>query len=234
MKRIKTISVKHADKYKFILKAGQGFRNCLFKLFKQVWDTEHKPEQWRNTIIVQLFKQKGDFSDYNNQRFIHTKESVAKLFEGMIVDKSKKKIISTCSKFQIGGIPKHRSQEHLFNVKSVLALYSWLNIPLYFQVYDLSKYFDKEILKDAMDTLYKCGIKVKLYRLWYEMYKDSQIRVKTASGLTEVKTTGENVTQGSIGGAILSSANLDKTLCSYFGGSDCEISYGDKRLLVRT
>ena len=63
------------------------------------------------------------------------------------------------------------------------------------------------------------------------MYKDSQIRVKTASGLTEVKTTGENVTQGSIGGAILSSANLDKTLCSYFGGSDCEISYGDKRLL---
>ena len=63
------------------------------------------------------------------------------------------------------------------------------------------------------------------------MYKDSQIRVKTASGMTEQKATGENVTQGSIGGAILSSANLDKTLCSYFSGSDCEISYGDKRLL---
>ena len=38
------------------------------------------------------------------------------------------------------------------------------------------------------------------------------------------------MTQGSIGGAILSSANLDKTLCSFFSGSDCEISYGDKRL----
>ena len=80
-------------------------------------------------------------------------------------------------------------------------------------------------MKDAMDTLYKCGVKGKLYRLWYEMYRDSQIRVKTASGLTDVRTTGENVTQGSIGGAILSSANLDKTLCSY-----CEMSYGDKRL----
>ena len=54
--------------------------------------------------------------------------------------------------------------------------------------------------------------------------------MKTAAGLTSVKTTGENVTQGSIGGAILSSANLDKTLCAFFGGSDSEISYGDRRL----
>ena len=104
------------------------------------------------------------------------------------------------------------------------------DLPLYIQVFDISNFFDKEVLKDAMDTLYKCGVKGKLYRLWYEIYKDSQIRVKTASGLTEIRATGENVTQGSIGGAILSSANLDKTLCAYFGGSDCEVSYGDNRL----
>ena len=36
--------------------------------------------------------------------------------------------------------------------------------------------------------------------------------------MTKLKTMGENVTQGSIGGALLSSANLDKTLCAYFGG----------------
>ena len=35
LKRIKTISVKHADKYKFILKAGQGFRNFLNKFGTQ-------------------------------------------------------------------------------------------------------------------------------------------------------------------------------------------------------
>ena len=230
MTRLKTISGKHSDKYKFLLKAGQGYRNSIFKLFQQVWKTERKPGQWRNTIIIQLFKGKGEISDYNCQRNLHTKEYVPKCFEGIIVDKSKDKIVANCSKFQIGGMPKHRSQENLFSVKSVLALYSMLDLPLYMQVFDISKYFDKEILKDAMDTLYKCGIKGKLYRLWYEMYRDSQIRVKTASGLTEIKTTGENVTQGSIGGAILSSANLDKTLCSYFGGSDSELSYGDKRL----
>ena len=150
----------------------------------------------------------------------------------MIVDKSKDKIVSHCSKFQIGGMPKHRVQEHLFCVKSVIALYSLLNIPLFIQIFDVSKYFDKEILKDAMDTLYKCGIKGKLYRLWYELNRDSQIRVKMAAGISKLQTIGENVTQGSIGGAILSAANLDKTLTSYFQGSDCEISYADVRLSV--
>ena len=84
------------------------------------------------------------------------------------------------------------------------------------QIFDISKYFDKENLKDAMDTLHKCGITGKLYRLWYELYRDSLIRVKTAAGLTNFKATGENVNQGSIGGAILSSANLDKNLEDVF------------------
>jgi hypothetical protein len=44
------------------------------------------------------------------------------------------------------------------------------------QLYDLSKYFDKEILRDAMDTLYNAGISGKLYRLWFMLNKDTQIR----------------------------------------------------------
>ena len=127
-------------------------------------------------------------------------------------------------------MPKHRSQENLFTLKSVIGLYARLNLPLFLQIFDITKYFDKEILKDAMDTLYRCGIQGKLYRLWYTLYRDSQIKVKTAAGMTGTKGTGENVTQGSIGGAILSSANLDKTLSVYFGGSNCEVSYGDVRL----
>ena len=61
------------------------------------------------------------------------------------------------------------------------------------QYWDILKYFDKEILRDAM-----AGVRGKLYRLWYLLNKDTQIRVKTCFGLTEVAPTGENVAQGSI------------------------------------
>ena len=222
--RLKILKTKCKDKYKFLINSGEGFRECVFELFSNIWRTEDKPQQWRDTIIIQLYKGKGDASDYNNQRNIHTKEDIPKYFEGIVVDKSKGKLTQACSKFQIGGIPGHRPQEHLFTAKSIIGLYNYLDLTLFMSYWDLSKYFDKETLRDAMDTLYQAGIRGKLYRLWYMLSKDTQIRVKTSFGLTETAATGENVAQGSIGGAIVSSVNLDKTITSYFSGA-AEISY---------
>ena len=62
------------------------------------------------------------------------------------------------------------------------------------------------------------------------MYKKSKIKVKTAMGMSDSAKTAENVTQGSIGGPILSSSNISKTLCLFFEGSRYEISYADLRL----
>ena len=136
----------------------------------------------------------------------------------------KQKLIQHCSKFQIGGIQGHRPQEHLFTIKSIIGLYKYLNIPLLLQLWDIAKHFDKEVLGDAMDTLYEAGIHGKLYRLWHMLNKDAQIKVKTSFGLSKVAATGENVAQGSIGGAIASSLNLDKTIGKYFAGTE-ETSY---------
>ena len=72
-------------------------------------------------------------------------------------------IVKSTSKFQIGGIEGHCPQEHLFSVKSVLALNHESNQNTIFQLYDIQKYFDKENLRDAIDTLYQIGIDPKIY-----------------------------------------------------------------------
>ena len=64
----------------------------MFELFSKVWDSESKPQQWRDTQIVQIYKGKGDQSDFDNQRNIHTKNEVPKFFEGILVDLSKPKL----------------------------------------------------------------------------------------------------------------------------------------------
>ena len=79
-------------------------------------------------------------------------------------------------------------------------------------------------------TLFKAGISGKLYRLWFMMNKDSQIKVKTGFGITKTAATGENVAQGSIGGGIVSALNLDKTISAHFNGSETNVSYGPNRL----
>ena len=72
--------------------------------------------------------------------------------------------------------------------------YEHLKIPLILQLYDISKFFDRENLQDGMNTLYNCGITGKLYRLMYEMNKKTVLRVKTGVGLSKSTELGKNIT----------------------------------------
>ena len=215
---LKNLKKNNKEKYRFILKAGSSFLKYLFKLFKLMWDSEVKPGQWENTIAHQLYKGKNEMCKLSNYRFIHTKEEIPKAFEHIVVSKAKPKIVQGCTKFQIGAIPKHQSQEHLFTLKSVM---SW---------YEKLKYFDKENHQDGMNSLYNCGIGGKLYRPIFEVNKKTVLKVKTGVGLSDSTQLGEHITQGSIGGALFSTVNLDYTLNLHFVKSQYEISYSQLRL----
>ena len=146
---------KNKEKYLLILNAGQSLKRAVFRMFKILWSKEEKPTLFEDTVLIQLYKGKGDKSNLNNHRNIHTKKYLPKAFESIIVEKSKDRIVSKCSKFQIGALLGHRAQEHLFVLKSTINLFVYLNEPLIFQCWDISKYFDKESLKDTMDALYQ-------------------------------------------------------------------------------
>ena len=106
-----------------------------------------------------------------------------------------------------------------------MSLYEKLDIPLIIQTFDISKYFDSEVLKDAMASLYEAGVKGKLYRLWFELNRETEIRVRTGVGTTQVAVVGETVAQGSIGGGLVSSLNLDVEVNNFFEGSMNEAGY---------
>ena len=227
---LKNLRKKNKEKYQSILKAGTDYLRLLYSLFQKIWNSECKPQQWELTVAHQLYKGKGRVTQFLNQRFIHTKNENPKAFEHIIMAKAKPKIVDGCSKYQIGALPKHRSQEHLFTLKSTIGWYSSLAKPVILQLFDISKFFDREMLKDGMDSLYNCGVNGKLYRLIYEMNRSTVLTINTGCGTTQPRRIGANITQGSIGGALISSVNLDMTVNQHFGESQHEISYVDLRL----
>ena len=89
----------------------------------------------------------------------------------------------------------------------------------------MEKYFDSEDLYDCLGELYSSNVKGKLYRLIYQMNKNSRIRVKTPLGLTEAKETGPLVAQGLVDGAVLSSNNSGKGVNEEFNEPEKEIKY---------
>jgi hypothetical protein len=56
----------------------------------------------------------------------------------------------------------------------------------------------------------------KIFKLFYSLNKDSIIQVKTSSGMSNKAYTGENITQGSVSAALISSKNLDRGINRYF------------------
>ena len=226
---IEDLKKSKPEKYKFIINTGKDFRNALFQLFKVIWKEETKPDQWKLDTLLQIHK-KGSKLKLDNFRFIHIKEDIPKLFGFIVTKEAKQKIIENMSKFQIGAVPGHRPQEHLFVMRSIVSLFEMINKPLILSLFDISKFFDKELLVDALDAVADAGVKGKIYRLLYLLNKDTRIKVKTNVGMTDEAETGENVAQGTVEGCLLSSSNVDKGLNEAFKNSSKEISYANIKL----
>jgi hypothetical protein len=166
----------------------------------------------------------------DNMRHIHCKDEFPKFFGHLVVSASKDKMISNLTKYQIATKPGHRAQEHLFVLKSVIALYMMYDKAVILSMWDLSKFFDRESLSDCLNELYKSNVHGKLYRLLYTMNKNTRISVQTPVGTTDERDTGEGVGQGTLEGALVSAVNLDSGVNEHFHDSEYEISYGQTTL----
>ena len=91
-------------------------------------------------------------------------------------------MVENLTPFQIGGIPGHTAEEHLFVIKSILALAEKNNESIALQQFDFSKMFDRESLIDCLNEVYKSNVRGKLYKLTYELNKNTRIKIRTAVG----------------------------------------------------
>ena len=72
-----------------------------------------------------MYMGKGLAEVMDNNRCIHSKQWMPRLFEDLVVSKMKDRVQKKTTKYQIGGMKGHRSTEHLFSVKSIIAYYAW-------------------------------------------------------------------------------------------------------------
>ena len=103
-------------------------------------DEESFPSDFSLTVLYQLWKRKGSREDLNNHRYIHMKNWLPRLTEALTVSLMKEDIIKSGNKFQIGGIPGHRVEEHLIVVKSVIQLRMYQKSGVVLQLVDIKKF----------------------------------------------------------------------------------------------
>ena len=120
-----------------LLKGGNSYRNAISKLFEVVWETEVKPDSWKDSVLFQLDKGKADQRDLDNKRFIHLKDDVPRLFGHIVTTAVKPAIMNSMPKNQIGTVPEHKAQENLFIIKSVICFFEKFNMAVSIQFFDI-------------------------------------------------------------------------------------------------
>ena len=229
MKNIKKFQTSGKKNYDFLTKTGQKFQNTVFKMCQRMFKEEVFPNRFQNTTLHMIYKGRGRREVLSDNRFIHCKDWFARTAEALVVkDGLKEALVSGSSMYQVGGQPGHRSEELLFVFKSVVARQISQGKIVFVQTYDVQKFFDKELIEDALETCLKRGADPKAVRLWFKLNENTMIDVKTAIGKTEQTEVGAVVGQGTIGGALVSQAVLDDAASESFPPAGrLELEYGE-------
>ena len=223
---LKHFKRKNKPTYKFLVNARESFKTSIFKLCRRLIRDESFPKIFSETMLKQLWKKKGSREELDNHRFIHLKQWKQRLTETLVTRMMKKDILNAGTKYQIGGIPCHRIEEHLIVLKSFIILRTKQGEGVVIQLVDYQKFFYSERLRAVMASLNVANVNNKAYRCWYNLNKITVITVDTPVGKTEKATVHEIVPQGSGGAALGSALDLALGLKQYFSGSLDEICYG--------
>ena len=122
-------------------------------------EKEEFPSSFQETTLHLIFKGgKGQRQNLSDNCFVHSKFWFPRTVEGLVVVQGlKEPPVAGSTMYQIGGQPGHRAEELIFSLKSVVSKYRSEEKQVNIQSSDISKYFDKEMMEDAILTCLKRG-----------------------------------------------------------------------------
>ncbi|KAK3531447.1 hypothetical protein QTP70_020542, partial [Hemibagrus guttatus] len=92
---------------------GETAVEFLTSLFNRVLESERMPEEWRRSVLVLIFKNKGDVQSCSNCRGIKLMSHTMKLWE-RVVEARLRKVVDICEQ-QYGFMPRKSTTDAIFS-----------------------------------------------------------------------------------------------------------------------
>ena len=78
-------ATKDTKTYDFLIKAGDKYKEAIFKLCKRIIEKEEVPQTFHKTVLIMIWKRKGSMDILRNNRFLHMKEVLARCVDSLVV-----------------------------------------------------------------------------------------------------------------------------------------------------
>ncbi|KAK3567231.1 hypothetical protein QTP86_015063, partial [Hemibagrus guttatus] len=162
---------------------GEAAVEFLTGLFNRVSESERMPEEWRRSVLVPIFKNKGDVQSCSNYRGIKLMSHTMKLWE-RVVEARLRKVVDICEQ-QYGFMPRKSTTDAIFALRILMEKYRDGHRELHCVFVDLEKAYDRVPREELWYCMRKSGVAEKYVRVVQDMYERSRTVVRCAVGQTE-------------------------------------------------
>ncbi|KAK3510590.1 hypothetical protein QTP70_011796 [Hemibagrus guttatus] len=152
------------------------------------------PEEWRS-VLVPIFKNKGDVQSCSNYRGIKLMSHTMKLWE-RVVEARLRKVVEICEQ-QYGFMPRKSTTDAIFALRILMEKYRDGQRELHCVFVDLEKAYDRVPREELWYCMRKSGVAEKYVRVVQDMYERSRTVVRCAVGQTEEFKVDVGLHQGS-------------------------------------
>ena len=181
------------------------------------------PDVWKSSILLPVFKGKGDPMECGSYRAIKLLERV---LERRIRDKVK------IDAMQFGFMPGKGTTDAIFTVWQMQEKYGCKGKKLYFAFVDLEKAFDRVPREVTRWALRKAGVEEWLVKAVMAMYEGAQTVFRTTEGDTKAFNVKVGLHQRSVLSPLLFVTVMEMISRDLRAGLPLELLYADDLILM--
>ena len=188
------------------------------------------PSEWNDSIIISLYKGKGEALDRGNYRGLKLTEHILKVMEHIIEDFIRN--IVNIDDMQFGFMPGRGTTDAIFTVRQIQEGYIRKNRNFYFAFVDLEKAFDRIPKKVLWWALRKVGIPEWIFFVIQVMYQNARSQVRVNNLFSDVFDVQVGVHQGSVLRPLLFIIVLETLSREFRTSCPWEFLYADDLVLI--
>ncbi|KAL4103343.1 hypothetical protein QTP88_018720 [Uroleucon formosanum] len=209
---------------------GNAIKDEIWKMIKEIWETEVMPGEWNTAILCPIFK-KGDTLDPKNYRGISLLDTCYKILSTLLLERITPYAEGIIGRYHCGFIKGKSTIDHIFTLRQTMEKYYEFDMDLYMIFVDYKQAYDSVNRQELWKAMLHFGIPKKYVNLVNMCNNKTVLKVRFLQTLSPAFEVNSGLRQGDALSPTLFNLGLEKVIREAYEDRRMEV-IGEETILA--